>query len=102
MWPSRMPRQTHRKPRDSFRASGAPTQRAGRRATGESPKGVVSHLILTTEVRATTPTGRRGYRAPSIANKARTARAVARAADPPIITELQAAGVTTLRASQTS
>ena len=44
------------------------------------------------------PTGRHlGHRAPSIADKARTARAVARAADlAPIIAELRARGVTTL------
>ena len=44
------------------------------------------------------PTGRHtGHRGPSIADKARTARAVARAADlAPIVKELQATGVTSL------
>jgi hypothetical protein len=36
-----------------------PTRRTDRRAISESPKGVVSRLILTTEVRATMPTGSR-------------------------------------------
>jgi hypothetical protein len=45
------------------------------------------------------PTGRQiGHRAPNIADKARTARAAAKAADlAPVIAELQAAGITTLR-----
>jgi hypothetical protein len=42
--------------------------------------------------------GRHGHRAPNAADKARVARAVAKATDiAPIIAELQAAGVTTLR-----
>jgi hypothetical protein len=46
------------------------------------------------------PTGRHmGHRGPSIADRARTARAVARAVDlSPIIVELQAAGITSLNA----
>jgi hypothetical protein len=45
------------------------------------------------------PSGRHlGHRASNVADKARTARAVAKAADlAPIIAELQAAGITTLR-----
>jgi hypothetical protein len=45
------------------------------------------------------PTGRHlGHRGPSIADKARTARAVAEAADlAPIIADLRAAGVTSLK-----
>jgi hypothetical protein len=44
------------------------------------------------------PTGRQmGHRAPSSADKARTARAIAKAADlAPIVRELQANGVTSL------
>jgi hypothetical protein len=45
------------------------------------------------------PTGRHtGHRAPNTADKARVARAVAKAANiAPIITEIRGAGVTTLR-----
>jgi hypothetical protein len=45
------------------------------------------------------PTGRHlGHRAPNIAGKARTARAVAKAADlAPVIAELRASGVTSLK-----
>jgi hypothetical protein len=56
-------------------------------------------FVCGARVLANMPSGRHlGHRAPNVADKARTARAAAKAADlGPIIAEIQAAGVETLR-----